>query len=38
MHTSGKGAILGGAAYGLALGLGLVHPLAGYRVYDVENS
>lgn len=38
MHTGGKGAILGSTSYGLSLSLGLVHPLAGYRVYDVENS
>lgn len=30
MHACSKCAILGSAAYGLSLGLGLVHPLAGY--------
>ncbi len=33
-----KGAILGRAVYGLVVGLGLVQPLSGYRVYDVEHS
>lgn len=29
---------MGGEANRLSLGLGLVHPLASYRVYDVEYS
>ncbi len=38
MHSCGVRPVLGGTAYGLSLGLGLLHPLSCYRVYDVENS
>lgn len=38
MHSGGIRPVPGGAAYGLSLGLSLLHPLACYRVYNVENS
>lgn len=38
VDTASEGAILSRGVYGLAVGLRLVEPLAGYRVYDVEHS
>jgi hypothetical protein len=38
MHAGSICAIWSGAANGLSLGFGLVHPLSCYRVYDIENS
>jgi hypothetical protein len=38
MHSGGICPVLGCTANGLTLGLGLLHPLSCYRVYDVENS
>ena len=38
MNSGGIGAVLCGAADRLAQLLGLLHPLAGYRVYDVEHT
>lgn len=36
MHARGGCPVLRGKTNGLSLGLGLVHPFARYRVYDVE--
>lgn len=38
IHSCRGCPVLRGATYGLSLGLGLVHPFARYRVYDVEYS
>jgi hypothetical protein len=38
VDTGGICAILGRAVNSLALGLGLLEPLAGYRVYDVKDA
>lgn len=38
MDASGKGSISSGAVYRLALGLGLLEPLAGDRVYNVQHA
>lgn len=38
MDSSGEGAVLGRAVDGLALRLGLLEPLPGHGVYDVEHA
>lgn len=37
-HTSGEGAVGSTTTRCLSILLGLVYPLSGYRVYDVEDS